>query len=80
MRESIQNNFPELGSVAYDAPERDGKGVCFPCSELCVRTIFIIEQHFKSQHKTQLKKTKAKIKQYFAVDCNILTFSFTFLG
>jgi hypothetical protein len=80
MRENIQNDFPEWGSVAYDAAERDGKGVCFPCSDLRVSTIFIIEQHFKSQHKTQLKKTKAKIEQYFAVDYNILTFSFTFLG
>ena len=68
------------GSVAYNAAERDGKGVCLPCSELHVSTIFIIKRHFKSHHKTLLKKTKKKMKQYFAVYYNILRFSVTVLG
>ena len=68
------------GSVALNAAERDGKGVCLPCSELRVSTVFIIKQHFKSHYKTLLKKPKAKRKQYFAVNYNILRFFVTVFG
>jgi hypothetical protein len=78
--ESSQNYFPEWGSVAYDVAERDGKGICLPFSELRASTIFIIKQHFKSNHKTLLKKTKAEIEQNIAVYCNILRFSVTVFG
>jgi len=80
MRESSPSDFPKWGSVAYDAAERHVKGICLSCSELRVSTIFIIKQHFKSHHKTLLKKTMTKIKQYFAVDYNILRFSVTVFG
>jgi len=62
MRESSPSDFPEWGSVAYDAAERDGKGICLSCAELRVSTLFIFKQHFKSHHKALLKKTMAKIK------------------
>ena len=65
MRESSPSDFPEWGSVAYDATGRDVKGICLSCSELRVSIIFIIKQHFKSHHKTLLKKTIAKMRQFF---------------
>jgi hypothetical protein len=56
------------------------KGFDFLPPSFVLAKILMIKQHFKSHQKTLLKKTKAKLKQYFAVDYNSLTFSVTVLG